>query len=215
MRPSFPLPLQTSLLRVLETGEIRKVGSSETKHVDVRIVAASHKNLRTEVMQGRFREDLFYRLHVIPMYIPPLRERKSDIRLLAELFLTRAKSKKMLDDKAWIALEEYNWPGNVRELKNVMERALILSGTSFVIEAEHVCLELMEHPRIIPEYEPLTVKSLSLSNIDREGPKTLEQVEKETISLSLQMCGGNKSRSARELGIAKSTLHEKIKKYGI
>ena len=199
--------LQSKLLRVLETQSFMRVGGSREIHVDLRFIAASNKNLAEMVNEGRFRKDLFYRLKVMVLDIPPLRERWEDILLLANLFIEEGnkelgKNIKGISPEAKELLLNYSWPGNIRELRNDIERAMILSTTE-VISRETLPIELREHessPRCMP---------LNLSEY------SLEAMEKRHISEVLSMVNWNKSKAARSLGISRSTLREKLKKYAI
>lgn len=195
----LPLELQPKLLRVLETGEIRRVGSSKNIHVNVRLVTATHRNLHQEVQNGLFREDLFYRIYVLPIILPALRERKKDIPYLIEHFLT--KEKKRIHPLALQKLEVHPWPGNIRELKNVVDRALTFGLHTSDILPEHV--RFAGEP---PEPSPDSMQKPDM---------TLEEMEKNAISKVLYETQWNKKQTAEKLGIAKSTLHDKIRKYEI
>jgi len=203
--------LQPKILRFLETHSFQRVGGLREIQVDVRIVAATHRNLRAMVDEGRFREDLYYRLKVMFLEIPPLRERREDILLLARYFLQEismelGKPLRELPKEAEERLLEYPWPGNARELRNVLERAAILSSTG-TIRPEHLKLDLPARA--------------SLAGSDRGLPGsldedlTLERLEREHIGRVLQLVGWNKSEAARRLGISRSTLQERLKGYGI
>jgi transcriptional regulator with PAS, ATPase and Fis domain len=191
----LPLDLQPKLLRVLESGEIRRVGSSKNTLVDVRIIAATHRNLAQEIVNQNFREDLYYRIYVLPITLPPLRDRKSDIAFLVNHFL---KSAKPLTEAALKKLLSHDWPGNVRELKNVVERALVISNGGPEIDEPHV------------KFAQVGSKSSGRTSI-----VTLEEVEKLAIIDALHRNRWKKTQTAEKLGIAKSTLHEKLRKYGI
>lgn len=192
----LPLNMQTKLLRVLEDRRIRPVGSTREVDVDVRIVAATNVNLDIEVKRGRFRQDLFYRLQVMPIEMPPLRSRREDIELLANYFI-KVFAKKLRIDALHIApdllarMQAYEWPGNVRELRNFIERSLILG------------------------YFPKEDLPLNLNLDEREEPQTdapgesLEQIEKAHILRVLNACSGNKSEAARRLGVSRKTLERK------
>ncbi len=199
--------LQSKLLRVLETQSFMRVGGSREIHVDLRFIAASNKNLAEMVSEGKFRKDLYYRLKVMVLDIPPLRERKEDILLLVNLYIEESnkelgKNMKGISEDAKTLLLNYSWPGNVRELKNVIERAMILSTTE-VISPETLPIELREH-QALPEAGSANLTETSL-----------EAMEKRHISQVLSMLSGNKSKAARTLGISRSTLREKLKKYAI
>ncbi|MCC7459799.1 MAG: sigma 54-interacting transcriptional regulator [Proteobacteria bacterium] len=191
----LPMDLQPKLLRVLENGELRRVGSSKNTTVDVRIIAATHRNLGEQIINQKFREDLYYRIYVLPITLPSLRDRKGDIEHLVEHFL---KSAKPITEDALSKLIAHNWPGNVRELKNVIERALVISSSRETIDVQHV------------QFAQIGTKTMP-----RTGIITLEEMEKMTIIDALNKNRWKKTETAQKLGIAKSTLHEKVKKYGI
>lgn len=190
--------LQVKLLRFLQEKRFVRLGGSQVVTVDARIIAATNRDLRREVAAGRFREDLYYRLSVFPITVPPLRERKSDIRLLTEHILNRLGYTRPLDEAVLELLREYDWPGNIRELENVLERALILSGGE-ELQPQHVQLP-----------EPVLVRP------DRIPPgKSLPETEKELLEQALLKAGGNKSKAARLLGITRRMLYTKLAKHGI
>jgi DNA-binding NtrC family response regulator len=197
--------LQLDLLRVLEDRRLSRIGGNEVTQVDVRVVAATNRDLKKAVAQGKFREDLFYRLNVIPITLPPLRERREDVPLLVDHFLEQmnATSQKKIDGvsaEAMGLLMAHQWPGNIRELRNVLERGAVVS-TSNVIQPENLGLS-----------EPVRAPPPS------EGPSalaTLEEVEKRHIAFVLGEVHGNVTQAARTLGIDRATLYNKIKKYGL
>jgi DNA-binding NtrC family response regulator len=198
--------IQPKLLRFLETGEFRRVGGTNLLHVDVRVVSATNKNLRDEVAAGRFREDLLYRLNVITLNMPSLRERAEDIPILSDYFLRiKAKSKnvKRLSPGAARMLAGYAWPGNVRELEHVIEGAILLSSGDVIDEND---LQLY-----VQRPSPPSVTSMS------EGPAagSLEELERHHIEHALLQNGLNRARTAKQLGISKKTLYLKIKRYGL
>ncbi len=197
---------QVKLLRVLQQREIIPVGATESQPVDARVIAATNRNLEEEIKRGSFRADLFYRLNVIAVHLPPLRQRREDIPLLAETFLERSATlrggaPKQLSEGALDVLMAYQWPGNVRELENALERAVILSAGSVI------------HQDALPERiterraEPLVTERVPTS-------PTLEAIERAYIQWVLQNEGGNKSRAAEMLGIDPSTLYRKLVRYG-
>jgi DNA-binding NtrC family response regulator len=195
--------LQAKLLRAIENGEFLPVGSSRRIKVDVRIIAATNRDL-TELIKGeRFREDLFYRLNVFPITIPPLRERKEDIGPIAEAFLSGRGYTGEMGPGTMGKLGAYGWPGNVRELRNVLERAMILAGDS-PLEPGHM---------MIPDSGPDGPPGGSLAPL--VGEKSLEEIERTMIILALERSGGNKSRAAELLGITRRTLYSRMDKYGI
>lgn len=200
---NISIGLQSRLLRVLEEREISRVGGSEKIKLDVRIVSATNKDLLEEVRKGEFREDLFYRLNVVPVRIPPLRERRQDIPLLAEHFLKKLReqtgaARKRLSANAMRALETRQWPGNVRELRNLIERAMVTCEGD-VIDADDL---FHDEAPLQPARSSLTKGSLA-------------EREKEEITNTLRQFGGHKAKAAEYLGINRKTLREKIRKYGI
>jgi two-component system response regulator HydG len=196
---------QVKLLRVLQQREVIPVGSTKPLQVDVRLIAATNRDLERDIEQGRFRSDLYYRLNVISVELPPLRARVDDIPLLAEHFLSREAERtgekmKRISDDAMKVLQEYQWPGNVRELENVVERAVVLTNGTAIRE-DALPPRLREQPE-----QPLI----------QEAPPanpTLEVIERAYIEHVLRAEGGNKSRAAEVLGIDPSTLYRKIKRY--
>jgi two-component system response regulator HydG len=194
---------QIKLLRVLQSQKFERVGGEETLNVNVRILAATNKNLLREVTDGSFREDLFYRLNVIPIHLPPLRKRRNDIPLLARHFLRRfaVEQKKEIQDFASEAMRmllDYPWPGNVRELENSIEHTAVLAKQSNV--------EISDLPSAIRDTAP---------PVSKESPGTIFENEKKLLREVLQECDWNKKKAALQLGISRSTLYEKLKKYQI
>ncbi len=207
----LPLHLQAKLLRVLEDRSLRRVGGVKDIPIDVRVFAASNRSLEDLVKKKGFREDLFYRLAIIPIALPPLRERKEDIPLLLKHFIalynTRfKKSIRGVSKKAQKMLEEYHWPGNVRELKNAVERAMILADSDY-LDSEHF-------PIRISANIPLTGAGDGEWRLPPEGV-SLYEVEKILIQQAIQMSHGNKTNAAKLLHISRDTLRYKIKKYKI
>jgi two-component system response regulator HydG len=201
--------MQAKLLRVIQEREIQRVGGDETLSVDVRILAATNQNLEEAVENGRFREDLFYRLNVVTLRIPPLRERTDDIPLLAQHFLEKyaGKNRKNVKGFSPLAMDlllKYGWPGNVRELENTIERAVILLPDEHITEKE-LPSNITEHFTDKGD-SPTTTASAN---------RPLEEVEREAILATLEDSGGNKSETARRLGINRKTLHKKLKDYGL
>jgi DNA-binding NtrC family response regulator len=196
--------LQVKLLRTLQEREIMRVGGTERIKVDVRIVAATHHDLEREVREGRFREDLYYRLNVIPILLPPLRERRSDIPLLVEHFMAKydAGRPRRVSRAALEALVNYDWPGNVRQLESVVERALVLGDTDEVTPAD---LPAAVRAGVRSPRGPLDLE-IPDSGID------LEQVERTLIRRALEKAGGNVSRAARLLGLTRRTLQYRLEK---
>ena len=199
---------QVKLLRALQEREVIPVGSTEAIPVDVRVIAATNRDLEEEIRRGTFRSDLYYRLNVIALHMPPLRERRDDIPLLADHFLKRASEAEpgsapaTLADDTMHALMSYDWPGNVRELENALERAAVVAGGA-EIAAEHLPQRVVEAPA------PQLVSERPLPN------PAMEVIERAYIEWVLQAEGGNKSRAAEVLGIDPSTLYRKLNRYGL
>jgi two-component system nitrogen regulation response regulator NtrX len=205
----MPTPMQAKLLRVLEEGEFERVGGSQSIPVDVRVIAASNKDLEKEVENGTFRLDLYHRLNVVPIHLAPLRERKSDIPLLARHFLEAfskaiARPAPSLTPDAIDLLKGYSWPGNARELRNVMERVAILFPGD-TVTAGHVA-------QALPATEPSLPQSDG-SDITLRG--TMRTVEKEVIVRALERNKWHMTRAAKELGLERSHLYKKMKALGI
>ncbi len=204
------LALQVKLLRVLQEREIRAVGSEKTTRVDIRVVAASNRNLAAEVEQGRFREDLFYRLQVIPITVPPLRERRSDIPLLVQHFLDRHNEQRphapvRIDDDAMVYLWEYDWPGNVRELENMVERLVILSEDGAI----HVD-NLPPNIRAFISDKKIPRPVLTDDGVDLN--QAVEDFEFRLIDEALRRTKGNKQAAAKLLGLKRTTLVAKLRR---
>ncbi|MFQ3619769.1 MAG: sigma-54 dependent transcriptional regulator [Spirochaetales bacterium] len=197
--------VQIKILRVLQEKKFERVGGEETLEVDVRILSATNKDLKAEIAAGRFREDLYYRLNVVNIHIPPLRERKEDIPLLVAAFLKEfvnenGKPIEGIDPKARAALYNYSWPGNVRELRNCIESAVVLC------KGQYITLE--DLPPFIRSGADDNYVKISLGT-------PLEQAEREIIQANLHYFKGNKSKTAEVLGIGRKTLHRKLKDYGL
>lgn len=202
------LPLQAKLLRVLQERTFERVGSSETLSADVRVVASTNRDLREEVSEGRFREDLYYRLAVVPLVLPPLRERGDDVHLLADHFLKRAaerlsKPKCELEEDAKRLFADYHWPGNVRELENIITRACVLNQGDAISAAEL-------RPWL---QEPGNSSDLDSSPTIPVG-ESLEDIEKKMILATLEHFGGHRAKAAQSLGIGVRTLSGKLRSYG-
>ncbi|HND84342.1 MAG TPA: sigma 54-interacting transcriptional regulator, partial [Pseudobdellovibrionaceae bacterium] len=203
--------MQVKLLRVLQEGTFLPVGATEQKKVDVRIIAATNRNLKEMVEQGTFREDLYYRLNVINLRVPALRERKEDIPYLVDFFLHRMHEqnpgqKKVLTKRALEVLMDYSWPGNVRELQNQIERLWTLSGDDSKLTAEHL------DPKITANLEKEKVQGARLAGKLKDA---LEELERDMIREGLRRTGWNKSKLAKELGISRAGLIMKVEKYGL
>jgi len=204
----MPAPLQAKLLRVLEDSVVERVGSNKRIQVDVRVISSTNRDLAAAVRDGTFRQDLYYRLNVFHLRIPPLRERVEDVRPLAESFLARfgrefGKGTLWLSDDAVARLERHPWPGNVRELQNVMERAAVLAAPSSTIEE-----------RLVAELLPPEQSDPALADGLRLAP-AIEVTERALVTQALEQCGGNKAEAARVLGVSERTLWYKLKKYGL
>ena len=203
----LPASTQVKLLRVLQEREFERVGGEETLEVDVRVIAATNRKLEELVKEGRFREDLYYRLHIIPIYLPPLRERSKDIVILARHFMELmgpkiGRQKLTLSDDAIKALTVYSWPGNVRELENVLERSAVLADSER-IKASDLPLKVSEASQA-----PFLDENLDLN-------ETLARVEKQAIILAMKKANGMKTEAARILGIKTSALYYKLEKYNL
>jgi two-component system response regulator HydG len=206
---TMTLSTQVKLLRVLQEREFEPLGSTRTIRVDIRLIASTNKDLESEVKEGRFREDLFYRLNVVPVLLPPLRERKEDIPLLAEHFFTRLQEKNRRAIKGFLPktidmMLRWDWPGNVRELENVVERAVLLCRSDY----------------ISPEDLPGSMQGLSgpdeaQSLMHVPSGMTMREVEKQVIIQTLDEVKGSRTQAAKTLGLSRKTLQNKLKEYGI
>jgi two-component system NtrC family response regulator len=205
----LPPALQPRLLRVLQEGEVDKIGAEHPVRVDVRLVAATHGDLAARIKQGTFREDLYYRLNVIPLRLPPLRERREDLPALVEHFLVKhakrhGRAVPRVEPAAFKRLERYDWPGNVRELENLIERLVVLSRSESIREAD------------LPEF--LLSAGAGLGGIRMVVPQegvSLEAVERGLLEEALRRCEGNHSRAARFLDLSRQTLLYRLKKFGL
>jgi two-component system nitrogen regulation response regulator NtrX len=202
------LRTQSKVLRVLDEQRFEPVGASHSVQVDVRVIAATNKNLEDEIERGNFREDLFYRLNVIPFYVPPLRDRAEDIPLLADYFLREfttayGRKAKELTPEAYRLLGEYHWPGNIRELKNVIERIVILNP-QVRVDARHIPLQLTRRP----SFDRTLDRFASLHEVRAAA-------ERDYILKKLEETNGNVSRTAEILGLERSNLYRKMKALGI
>ncbi len=202
----FPPNLQVKLLRVIQFREFERVGGVDTIKANVRIIVATHKDLEKQIKEGDFREDLYYRINVFPIFLPPLRERKDDIMLLADYFLEKYSAENgkritRISTPAIEALTRYHWPGNIRELENCIERAVLLCGDD-VIRSEH----------LPPSLQMIRKDDTSVKPSFRE---IVANKERELIVDALKKCGGQQRRAAQELGLTERILGYKIKRYGI
>ena len=199
---------QAKILRVLQEREFEPLGSTQTIKVDTRVIAATNKNLEEEIKAGRFREDLYYRLNVVGLEVPPIRERREDISLLTDFFLKRyaKRNKRILKGftpRAIDLLMRYEWPGNVREIENVVERAVIMARGEMITPAEF--------PEILQQLDP----EVKATYVNLSPGRTLKDVEKDMIIRTLEETEGNRTHAAKILGISRRTLQLKLKEYGI
>jgi transcriptional regulator with GAF, ATPase, and Fis domain len=211
---SMPLHLQMKLLRVLQGQEIERVGGTRQIKLNVRVISATNSDLESQVQQGQFREDLFYRLNVIPIHLPPLCERREDIPLLARHFLRKIcdemkRPLMTLTLAAVRALEGYHWPGNVREMENVIERSVALTDGE-IIDRRDLPPQLSGGGE---RHDPLPVPAVCAAGINLA--ETIDTIERAMIRQALEMSGGIKSRAALLLGLNRTTLVEKIKRHGL
>jgi Nif-specific regulatory protein len=207
----MPLALQAKLLRVLQEGEIRPLGATQVKHVNVRIVAATNRKLEDEIKAGRFREDLYYRLKVFPLRVPPLRERREDIPALVAFFLERygkemGKTVAGFAQETLLALTSYGWPGNVRELENEVQRLVIQ-----VDAGAYVTPELLS-PSVRGATAAMSPRNTATAGMLKER---VDQVERVIVLEVLKEHDNNKTSAARALGITREGLHKKMKLLGI
>jgi two-component system response regulator HydG len=207
----MPASLQLKLLRVLQEREFERVGGEETIKVDVRIVSATHRDLKAEVAAGRFREDLYYRLHVVPCEVPALRERREDIPILVTHFITKHGPRinpnvTGIDDASLARLCAHHWPGNVRELENAVEQALVFANGAII--------DVSTLPAFLRD-APAPDRTLALPAGDRPLTDVLEDLERQLIQRAYDKTGGVKTETARILGIKTSALYYKLEKYGI
>jgi DNA-binding NtrC family response regulator len=202
-----PLPLQVRLLRVLQEGEIRRLGEGVPLKVDVRVIAATHRDLKAEMEAGRFREDLYYRILIFPIPLPPLRERKGDVPLLTEHFL-RKYSQRLgkecrISPECLAFLDAYTFPGNVRELENEIARAMTLAPDRGSISSEYLSDAVRQVPEKSPSLKEGSVQALT------------DNLERTLVREALTACQGNRTRAAQKLGLSRRGLLNKIKRYGL
>jgi len=201
----LPLSTQVKLLRVLEESVVERVGDNASIHVDVRVISATNKNLKERVTQGAFRDDLYYRINVIPIFLPPLRERPEDIPLLAEFFFRRIRLKsgsnaKGISNEVMNIFMDYSWPGNVRELRSAFEYAIVCCGDS-LIRLRH----------LPPRFHQRT----TLEGSSNKASISLEEMQKKELINALELAGGNRSEAARILGVSRVTVWNRMNRFGI
>jgi len=214
----LPLELQVKLLRVLQEKEFRPVGSLQRIRIDVRIVAATHRNLEREVAAGRFREDLYHRLNVIRITLPPLRERKEDIPPLIERFLAAADTRYILTNEALEAMLAYDWPGNIRELKNCLDRMTALNSGPLLHFADLPTTVLNNKSCPASAAEAVAVGAIRRTVTPISPPTgivTLQELERRAIENALRHTKGDRTTAAQLLGIGRTTLYRKLKEYRI
>jgi two-component system nitrogen regulation response regulator NtrX len=203
------LKTQAKILRILQEQRFERVGGTRTIRVNVRVVAATNKDLSAEMAAGRFREDLYYRLNVVPIHVPPLRERKEDIETLAHYFLKRRHPgpTKRISPEAMRALSQYNWPGNVRELKNMIERLVIMTP------GQEIGVRDLPAPLGQGESGPGRVDLAGLLDLDYRGARA--EFERMYLRHNLARCKGNMAQLARAAGLERSHLYKKFKTLGV
>jgi DNA-binding NtrC family response regulator len=219
----LPLDAQVKLLRALQTGQIEPVGGKSNVTVDVRLIAATNRKLADEVAEGRFREDLFYRLGVVPLTIPPLRDRRGDIPALARHFIERLNALEGvtptgIDDSAISLLEGYPWPGNVRQLQNALFRAAVLCDKALLTAGDFPQLTGTVRPTAVPgsAVRPLANQSNDVALLGPDGKlRSLDEMEAEIIRKAIHHCRGRMSEVARRLGIGRSTLYRKLGEFAL
>jgi DNA-binding NtrC family response regulator len=210
--------VQAKLLRVLQEREFERVGGTRTIKVNVRVIATTNRQLELSVERKEFRQDLFFRLNVVPIHVPPLREHREDVAFLANHFMQRFARKhgvrvKGLSDDCLQALDRHDWPGNVRELQNVIERAVILCGDSAMLEPEHFYLPPPARPVAVAATVPVAVEAATPAPTG-VSPVTLHELEKQHIFATLERCRNNRTQAAKALDISVRTLRNKLHEYG-
>src|SRR5437588_8073692 len=214
----IPVEMQVKLLRAIQESEFERVGGVKTTRVEVRLIAATSRDLTREIAAGRFREDLFYRLNVVPIQLPPLRERREDIRLLVEHFRQKynarlKKSVEKVEDEALAALSAYSWPGNIRELENVLERTILFVEGPVIRAADlPASLRVQAQPGEGPPPTTAPAAPGSLKEIVREQ---VQAIERDLIVRGLEVTGGNVTRTAKLLKISRKSLQMKMKEFGL
>jgi two-component system response regulator AtoC len=220
----IPVEMQVKLLRALQESEFERVGGIRTIRVDVRLIAATNRDLMSLIADGRFREDLFYRLNVVPIVLPPLRDRREDIPLLVQHFIEKydrrlGKRVERVDEGAMEILVDYGWPGNIRELENVMERSVLFADGALVTVAQLPETLRERAPGVARPVAPLGVlgaiaapSGASMKDIVRQAQAELERT---LISRALEITGGNVTRAAKNLQISRKSLQVKMKELGL
>jgi len=210
----MPLHAQVKLLRVLQNKEIRPLGANKTRRIDVRIIAATNRDLLKEVYEKRFREDLYYRLNVIPMQISPLRERKEDIEDLANYFIHTYQAvgeKYTLSAEALQKLQEYDWPGNIRELENVIQRAICFTNAG-TLTPQDIHIDRVPQASGEPTPAPFEVAIPDTDNLDYEQFRLLQQKqERDFLTAKIRECNGSVREAAEKLGLFRTALYNKLK----
>jgi DNA-binding NtrC family response regulator len=212
------LALQAKLLRVIQTKQFERVGGNETITSDVRIVSATNRDLKKDVDANRFREDLYYRLATFPIVLPPLRQRRSDILLLADHFLRRfaaqeSKNIRKFSREALRLMYAYPWPGNVRELENAIQRAVVMAEGETLMETDMpVSVQSFSDPAARSEADILTADSSHATDVT---VVPLEQLEEIAVRNAIRICNGNSAMAAKKLGIGRATLYRMVKRYGM
>jgi two-component system response regulator AtoC len=217
----MPMLLQVKLLRVLQERKVRRLGGVSSIPINARIISATNQDLEALIKEGRFREDLYYRLNVFRISLPPLRDRREDIPLLAEHFIARHKgrARPVLSQEALEKLKRYSFPGNVRELENILERALIYCGDSVIRNTDIDLHE--ENAAAVPKdiahnaAEKTPARAGSSEDADVKPLDTLDEIEKQAVTDALSRCNGNRTRAAEALGVSRKTILNKIKQYGL
>ncbi|TXI43549.1 sigma 54-interacting transcriptional regulator, partial [Methylophilus sp.] len=203
----MPIQLQSKLLRVLQENIVEKLGGNRQIALDVRVVAATNRDPLQAVKEGKLREDVYYRLNVIQLAVPPLRERGEDVGLLADYFLHKRQGK--LSESARLCLQQYRWPGNVRELENILERAAILAGSQ-TIQPQHLPADIAQPMAVATE-----ASSAASDSNDLSIPHATEIIERRLILQALDHCQGNKTKAAKLLEISERSLWNKLNQYGL
>ena len=214
----LPLDMQVKLLRLIEAREFRPVGALKWHTVDLRLIAATHRDLKAEVAAGRFRQDLFYRLNVFPIHLPPLREHKEDIPLLVERFLAQGRAEGLpefhVGDALLATLLSYDWPGNVRELKHCMDRIAAVQSEG-ALEAADVPSALRYHQAAAGVGQPVPVIPEACSGAAPAAVISILDIQRKAIAQALSATGGERGKAAHLLGIGRTTLYRKMKEYGM